>query len=126
MSETLTRDEVNVVGQARVTPERLTKAANDAENVGQSIAANLTRLLTSIEMSVASFKGGASNAFQHTSQELGQELKQIIEALNTMAVNVSGSNVAFGNTDADAASEIAQVASTYTPGATPVVDALLK
>src|SRR5262245_53301678 len=108
MSETLTRDEVNVVGQALVTPERLSKAANDAENVGMSIAANLNRLLTSIEMSMASFKGGAGNSFQHTSHELGQELKTIIEALNSMAQNVAGSNVAFGSTDADAASEIMQ------------------
>jgi WXG100 family type VII secretion target len=126
MSETLTRDEVNVVGQALVTPDRLNKAANDATTTGESIAANLNRLLTSIEASVASLKGGAGNAFQHTSHELGMELKQILEALNSMAVNVQGSNAAFGSTDADAANEITKVASMYTPGATPVVDALLK
>ncbi|MBO0866999.1 MAG: WXG100 family type VII secretion target [Micromonosporaceae bacterium] len=113
------------MGQALVTPDRLSKAANDAVNTGQSIATNLQRLLTSIEASVANFKGSASNAFQGTSHELARELKMILDALEQMAENVSSSNVAFGAQDSDAAGQINQVANAFSPG-TSVVDALSK
>ena len=43
------------------------------------------------------------------SVELGQELRNILEALNTMADNVNQSTQVFGSTDEDARSEISKV-----------------
>ncbi|MGI5237751.1 WXG100 family type VII secretion target [Dactylosporangium sp. CA-139066] len=113
-----------MAGPTRVTPEMLNNAANVATQTGEGIALNLTRLLNEIETQAAVFQGGAGNSFQNVSAQLGQELRGILEALNTMANNVSQSNAAFGSTDADAAAEITKVASEYNPGLGPVANAL--
>jgi len=108
----------------RVTPERLDNAAQVATSAGESIALNLTRLLNEIETQTNVFKGGAGTTFRSVSAELGNELRQILDALNQMAGGVSVTNRTFGNTDADAAQEISQVANQYTPGAGNVANAL--
>ena len=95
----------------------LNNAANVATQAGEGIALNLTRLLNEIETQAAVFQGGAGNSFQNVSAQLGQELRNILEALNTMADNVNQSNTVFGNTDADASAEITKVAGEYLPGA---------
>ncbi len=102
----------------------LNNAAQVATQAGEDIALNLTRLLNEIEMQAPAFKGSAGTSFQNVSSELGQELKKILEALNTMADNVNQSNQVFGSTDADAANEITKVAGTYLPGAGNVASAL--
>jgi len=58
------------------------------------------------------------------SSELGQELRSMLQALNTMADNVSQSNKTFGSTDADAANEIKKVTSEFAPGLGSVANAL--
>jgi len=95
----------------------LNNAANVATQAGEGITLNLTRLLNEIETQAAVFQGGAGNSFQNVSAQLGQELRNILEALNTMADNVNQSNTVFGNTDADASAEITKVAGEYLPGA---------
>jgi WXG100 family type VII secretion target len=103
----------------------LSDAANKATQAGESITLNLTRLLNEIESQAGSFQGGAGTSFQSVSQELGGQLRNILEALNEMAGNVSSANQLFGSTDADAAEEIKQVVNEYLPGAdSSVVNAL--
>jgi WXG100 family type VII secretion target len=102
----------------------LTDAGNLAINKGEAITLNLTRLLNELESQAPNFQGSAGMTFQSVSQELGAELRQIIEALNTIAQNVHASNKNFGTTDADANREIQSVAQQFTPGATGVADAL--
>ena len=102
----------------------LTNAANVATQTGEGIALNLTRLLNEIETQAAVFQGGAGNSFQNVSATLGQELRNILEALNSMSNNVSQSNAMFGSTDADAGAEIAKVANEYNPGLGPVANEL--
>jgi WXG100 family type VII secretion target len=111
-------------GQTRVTPEMLTNAANKATQAGEAIALNLSRLLNEIETQAPGFAGVAGTTFQHTSAELGNELRSILSALNTMADNVHASNRQFGTTDADAGQEIKKVVGTYLPGAGSVADQL--
>ena len=95
----------------------LNNAANVATQAGEGIALNLTRLLNEIETQAAVFQGGAGSSFQSVSAQLGSELRNILEALNTMADNVNQSNTVFGNTDADASAEINKVVGEYLPGA---------
>jgi WXG100 family type VII secretion target len=102
----------------------LTEAGNLAIQKGEAITLNLTRLLNELETQAPDFQGGAGMTFQNVSQELGGELRQIIEALNTIASNVHASAKNFGSTDADANREIQSVAQQFTPGATNVADQL--
>jgi uncharacterized protein YukE len=102
----------------------LTDAGNLAIQKGEAITLNLTRLLNELESQAPDFQGGAGATFQSVSQELGAELRQIIEALNTIAENVHASNKNFGATDADANQEISSVAQQFTPGAMSVADQL--
>jgi len=102
----------------------LTDAGNLAINTGEAIAINLGRLMNEIETQAPAFQGGAGNTFQNVSAQLSAELKQIIEALNTIAANVHASNRNFGSTDADAGHEITSVLGQYLPGATDVASQL--
>jgi WXG100 family type VII secretion target len=113
-----------MAGAARVTQPMLTDAGNLAVQKGEAITLNLTRLLNELESQASSFQGGAGMTFQSVSQELGNELKQIIEALNQIAENVHASNKSFGSTDADASHEIQSVAGQYLPGASGVANQL--
>jgi WXG100 family type VII secretion target len=108
----------------KVSPEQLNNAATVATQAGEEIALNLTRLLNEIQGVEASFKGSAGSTFQQVSADLGQELRGLLEALNTMADNVNVSTKVFGSTDDDAKNEISKVASTYLPGAGGVANAL--
>jgi uncharacterized protein YukE len=90
----------------------LTSAANQAISTGESITAQLTSLLGTIEsQGGASFRGGGGNALQTTSQELGNSLKKLLTALNSMAEAVHVSNAAYGSTDQDVAREITTIGS---------------
>jgi WXG100 family type VII secretion target len=102
----------------------LNNAAKVATQAGEGIALNLTRLLNEIEASQPSFKGSAGTTFQNVSNELGRELRGILDALNQMADNVNQSGQVFGSTDQDASSEIGQVVGQYAPGAGGVADLL--
>ena len=107
----------------KVTQPMLADAANKAETVGEGIAGQLSNLLTTIEtQGGASFKGGAGNAMQTTSQELGNSLQKLLQALNSMAEAVNASNVAYGSTDADTAREIGSVSA----GSDPAIIAALQ
>lgn len=108
----------------KITPDQLNHAATVATDAGETITLNLTRLLNEVENATASFKGGAGDQFQNVSQQLGAELRGILDALNTMADNVNQSTKVFGNTDEAARQEIAQVQQQYTPGAGSVANAL--
>ncbi|HKT03692.1 MAG TPA: WXG100 family type VII secretion target [Rugosimonospora sp.] len=108
----------------KVTPEMLNNAAKAATQAGETITLNLSRLLNEIQGAAASFQGDAGTTFQNVSADLGQELRNILEALNTMADNVNQSNQVFGNTDQDARNEISKVTSQYMPGAGSVANAL--
>ena len=108
-----------------VTPQMLVSAAQKAENVGEGIAGQLTNLLYTIESEGgASLKGGGGTALQGVSAQLGEELKQILTALNTMASNVSAASADYGGGDAEAAREIQVVGNAFTPGGGSVVSAL--
>ncbi len=113
-----------MAGQTKVTEQMLTDAANKATQTGESIALNLTRLLNEIETQATGFQGSAGSTFQSVSAQLGQELRNILTALNTMSDNVHQSNRSYGTTDADASSEIGKVVGEYLPGAGSVANAL--
>jgi uncharacterized protein YukE len=102
----------------------LTDAGNAATEAGEAITLNLTRLLNEIQTQAPDFMGRAGTSFQSVSDQLGAELRNILEALNTMATNVHESNKHYGVTDADASSEINSVASQYLPGTGGVATAL--
>jgi WXG100 family type VII secretion target len=102
----------------------LNNAAKVATQAGEDIALNLTRLLNEIEGQAAGFKGAAGSTFQNVSNDLGQELRSILEALNGMADNVNQSGQVFGSTDQDASDEIGKVVSQYMPGAGSVANSL--
>jgi WXG100 family type VII secretion target len=112
------------LGTTKVTPQMLNNAASVATRAGESITVNLTRLLNEIQGQAASFQGGAGTTFQNVSAELGQELRNILEALNSMADSVNQSTQVYGSTDDDARNEIAKVQSQYMPGAGSVANAL--
>jgi WXG100 family type VII secretion target len=118
------RGEWSLAPTTKVTPEMLNNAAKVATSAGETIALNLTRLLNEIEGQAASFQGSAGTSFQNVSAELGQELRGILEALNTMADSVNQSSQVFGSTDQDASQEIGKVTSQYLPGAGNVASAL--
>ena len=103
----------------------LTDAGNKATQAGEAITLNLTRLLNEIQSQAGSFQGSAGSMFQSVSVELGNELRGILSALNTMAESVHAANKHYGTTDEDAGNEIKNVAGQYLPGASSgVVDAL--
>lgn len=104
-----------MAGQTKVTQSMLADAARTAENTGQGIAENLMRVMNAIEEAHQGFQGSAGSAFQTTSAQLSQELKTLLEALNSMAEAVDASNAQFGSSDTDAQNEITKVASTYSP-----------
>jgi uncharacterized protein YukE len=101
----------------------LARAATKAEDVGEGIAGNLTRLLSDIASSYPQFKGGAGSMFQTTSAELGEDLRKILSALNTMASHVNSSITDYGTTDEAAAQEIKTVGAGYN-GNSAVISAL--
>jgi uncharacterized protein YukE len=108
-----------------VTPQMLVDAAQKAENVGEGITAQLTNLLYTIESEGgAAFQGGGGKALQGVSAQLGDQLKQILTALNTMAGNVSAASADYGGTDAEAAREIQTVGNAFNPGGGSVITAL--
>jgi WXG100 family type VII secretion target len=108
-----------------VTPQMLVDAAQKAENVGEGIAGQLTNLLVTIESEGgASLKGGGGNALQAVSAQLGQQLKQILTALNTMSGNVNAASADYGTTDAEVEREIQTVGNAYNPASGSVVTAL--
>jgi WXG100 family type VII secretion target len=102
----------------------LNNAAKVATQAGETIALNLSRLLNEIETQAASFQGSAGTSFQNVSAELGQELRGILDALNSMADNVNQSGQVFGSTDEDASREISQVVGQNLPGAGSVANSL--
>jgi WXG100 family type VII secretion target len=112
------------LGTTKVTSEMLNNAARVATQAGETITLNLTRLLSEIQGQAASFQGGAGTAFQNVSAELGQELRNILDALNSMADNVNQSTQVYGSTDEDARNEISKVQSQYMPGAGSIANAL--
>jgi uncharacterized protein YukE len=91
----------------------LTDAGNTAASAGETITMNLQRLLYEVQSQAKAFQGAGGSTFQNVSHELGQELKNMLEALNTMASNVHASNRNFGSTDEDAQNEISKVASEH-------------
>lgn len=111
-------------GKTRVSPEMLNNATQVATSAGEGIALNLTRLLNEVQQQSNAFSGSAGSTFQRVSGELGQELRQLLDALNEMADKVNQSGQVFGSTDADAGAEIAKVTSEYMPGAGNVTSAL--
>jgi hypothetical protein len=101
----------------------LAEAASKAETVGEGIAGQLATLLGTIEsQGAASFKGGGGTALQTTSQHLGESLKKLLAALNSMAEAVTASNAEYGSTDHEVSREISSVAGAYSDS--PVVSAL--
>jgi WXG100 family type VII secretion target len=112
------------VGITQVTPDMLNSAAKVATQAGETITVNLTRLLNEIEAQTHVIQGDAGSTFRNVSSDLGRELRNILEALNTMADNVNQSGQVFGSTDQDAANEISKVTSQYLPGAGSVANAL--
>lgn len=94
----------------------LQDAAKTANDTGVSISDGLTRLLAGVEDVQASFQGLANDALQSTSAQLGAELRQILEALNTMANAVDASSAKFGDTDSQAQMEISKVAAAENDG----------
>jgi WXG100 family type VII secretion target len=108
----------------KVTAEMLDNAASVATQAGETVAANLMRLLNEISSQAAVFQGGAGTTFQNVSADLGRELRSMLDALNEMAGKVSQSNKVFGSTDEDAANEIKQIQSDHLPGAGSVANAL--
>lgn len=108
----------------QVTPEMLQDAGNAAANAGETITLNLQRLLFELETQAKAFQGAGGTTFQNVSQELGQELRDMLEALNTMAANVHASNRHFGTTDEDAQREIQAVASQHGSGYGGIADTL--
>lgn len=112
------------MGTTRVTHDQLNNAAKVATDAGETLTLNLTRLLNEIQGAAAQFQGGAGTVFQNVSAELGHELRNILEALNTMADAVNQSNQVFGNTDEAARDEIAKVQGQYMPNAGSVANAL--
>jgi len=108
-----------------VTPQMLVDAAQKAENVGEGIAGQLSNLLLEIESTGgASFKGTGGSALQSVSVQLGEQLRQILTALNTMAQNVNAASADYGSTDADAAAEITTVGNAFNPTGGSVISAL--
>ncbi|GAA3398968.1 WXG100 family type VII secretion target [Cryptosporangium minutisporangium] len=108
-----------------VTPQMLIDAAQKAENVGEGIAGQLTNLLYTIQSEGgASFQGGGGSALQGVSAQLGEQLKQILTALNTMSGNVNAASADYGTSDQEIAREIQTVGNAYNPGSGSVVTAL--
>jgi uncharacterized protein YukE len=113
-----------MVVSLNVSQERLTHAANQATQVGEGIALNLGRLLNEIELQAPAIQGATGTKFFGKADEISRELKQILDALNTMADNILGAGALYGNTDADAAREIDKVLGGYLPGNHDVITAL--
>ncbi|MFG1922435.1 WXG100 family type VII secretion target [Cryptosporangium sp. NPDC048952] len=108
-----------------VTPQMLVDAAQKAENVGEGIAAQLTNLLFTIQSEGgASFQGGGGTALQSVSTQLGDQLKTILTALNTMSGNVNAASADYGTSDAEIAREITTVGNAFNPGSGNVISAL--
>ncbi len=102
----------------------LQDAGNAAANAGETITVNLQRLLFEVQTQAKAFQGAGGATFQNVSHELGQELKGMLEALNTMAENVHASNRQFGSTDEDASREIQSVAAQHGGGYSGIADTL--
>lgn len=107
-----------------VDPVRVDKAGNMAVDAGQTIAGNLMRVLNDIENNQVDFAGDAGNAFRSMSGQIGEQLRNLLSALNDMAQEVHASNARFGATDQEASRQIKSVADQYLPGASEVRDSL--
>jgi WXG100 family type VII secretion target len=107
-----------------VNATTLSQAADKATTVGEGIALNLARLLNEIELQAPAFKGMAGNRFQQNMQGIGEDLRKILDALDTMAGCIRTNNDQYTATDADAEAEISQVTSQYLPGNRDVINAL--
>jgi uncharacterized protein YukE len=108
----------------QVTPDMLANAGNAAANAGETITLNLQRLLFECQAQAKAFQGAGGSMFQNVTHELGQQLNDLLQALNAMAENVHASNRHFGSTDDDAAHEIQQVAAQHGGGYTGIANTL--
>jgi WXG100 family type VII secretion target len=106
----------------KVTHDRLNSAANHAINAGESIKGDLNKTLDEIQSLSTRFQGIAGTATQNASGELGQELSNIIGALNRLAEGVHASNKSLGAADDDSGSDIGNVS--MSTSSTPVTSAL--
>jgi uncharacterized protein YukE len=102
----------------------LADAGNSAANAGETITLNLQRLLFEVQTQAKAFQGAGGTMFQNVSAELGQQLNDMLQALNTMAENVHFSNRHFATTDDEAAHQIQQVAADHGGGYTGIADTL--
>jgi uncharacterized protein YukE len=102
----------------------LQDAGNAAADAGETITMNLQRLLFAIQSQAKAFQGAGGNTFQNVSAELGRDLEDMLQALNTMAANVHASNQQFGTTDEDAQREIQAVAAEAGGGYSGIAGAL--
>jgi WXG100 family type VII secretion target len=107
-----------------VNAQTLNQAANQATTVGEGIALNLGRLLNEIELQAPNFRGGAGTKFQNSASGIGQDLRRILDALDTMAGCIRTNNDQYNATDADAEAEISSVMSNHHLGNTDVINVL--
>jgi WXG100 family type VII secretion target len=111
--------------ETRVTPAMLTDAATKAADVGTGIATELTKLLNMIQtQGAASFQGGAGTSFQNTSMLLSEQLRKLLDALDTMVDHVNVSNAEYGAADIELGGRLDRVAEMYSGSGGAIVGAL--
>jgi uncharacterized protein YukE len=96
------------VGVVDLTPDQLVAMANRCEETGQDLATGMAQLVERIESMPGA--GAAYGALQSQSQQLNDGMRQILNALDTLAGKISNASTKFGVQDGDAAATINKAA----------------
>lgn len=97
--------------QVTAATPALEAAAKQAQNTGDEIAGQFSRLMGALEPLESQFKGLAGTAFQEAKQNAHTDLMKIVNALNTLAASVNKTGVTFATTDQQSEAEIRKVVS---------------
>ncbi len=96
--------------QVTTATPQMTQAAKQAENTGQELIGQFGRLLQGLEPLAGNFHGLAANAFDQAKQQAHEDIKKIVNALNTLGESVHKTGVTFASTDQQSETEINKVA----------------
>ena len=100
-----------MAGVVKATSPQIQALGNLAVSTGEQIARQVTTIMGIVEEHAqAGFRGRAGNALQVAQENIGQDLRKLLDDLNSLGQAANASNTHYGTSDEDAGAEIAKVA----------------
>lgn len=100
-----------MAGVVKATSPQIQALGNLAVSTGEEIARQVTTVMGIVEEHAqAGFRGQAGNALGVAQEQIGQDLRKLLDDLNSLGQAAHASNAQYGTHDSDASAEIAKVA----------------